>query len=355
MLLLNGIDGYLEHLESLVETLPCTVGGWGTRAGNAGGEQYWLSHTQSDENRAINIWFADFSDTKYGTVSTPDGTNDSIVKNTAPHLSATDPMLVMLSIASDSSKTLYVGNSTGVLSTINLPPGIATHNRFYVGARRVAGGPARDFAKAALGEIFALNFAIAPGADMTALFAKAKPETIAGCVACWDLEFHQPGGTYVDLVGGKVLTAFGGVTAATGITHPVSRVSPSSAAIAWTEGADVIAAAVNVTISGVAIAAAWTEGADVISIVGAHSTAIGTITTEPMVNNADEVLANETGVIANVYNISTGLLVVQKTGLTSNSLGVVTISDVLIVAGTNYSYEIVLASNGRRLPVALAA
>ena len=81
----------------------------------------------------------------------------------------------------------------------------------------------------------------------------------------------------------------------------------------------------------------------------------GTITTPVMKNNTGTVLANETGVIVNVYNASTGVLSVQKTGQTSNASGVVTISDALIVPATTYAYEVVLTGSRRILPTASAA
>lgn len=70
-------------------------------------------------------------------------------------------------------------------------------------------------------------------------------------------------------------------------------------------------------------------------------------------NNAGTVLASETGVICNVYNATTGALVVHKTGLTSDAAGIVSVTDAAMAAGTTYSYEIVL-TGARRLPVATA-
>lgn len=84
------------------------------------------------------------------------------------------------------------------------------------------------------------------------------------------------------------------------------------------------------------------------------NTAPGVITTPIMRKNDGTLLANETGVVANVYNPTTGALVVRVTGLTSNSSGIVTISSSSISPGTSYAYEIVLTSNGRRLPSATA-
>lgn len=70
-------------------------------------------------------------------------------------------------------------------------------------------------------------------------------------------------------------------------------------------------------------------------------------------NNTGTVLASQTGVICNVYNATTGALVLHKTGLTSDVNGVVSVTDVTMVGGTTYTYEIVL-SGARRLPTAVA-
>ena len=70
-------------------------------------------------------------------------------------------------------------------------------------------------------------------------------------------------------------------------------------------------------------------------------------------NNSGTVLASETGVACNVYNASTGALVVRKTGLTSSAAGIVSITDAAMAAGTTYAYEIVLSA-ARRMPVAAA-
>lgn len=70
-------------------------------------------------------------------------------------------------------------------------------------------------------------------------------------------------------------------------------------------------------------------------------------------NNTGTVLSSETGVTCNVYNTSTGALVLHKTGLTSDASGIVSVTDAALAAGTTYAYEIVL-SGARRLPTAAA-
>lgn len=72
-------------------------------------------------------------------------------------------------------------------------------------------------------------------------------------------------------------------------------------------------------------------------------------------NNAGTILASETGVTVNIYNSSTGALVVSKTGLTSSAGGIVTVTDPALVNGTSYAYEVILSAGRRRLPLVAAA
>lgn len=81
----------------------------------------------------------------------------------------------------------------------------------------------------------------------------------------------------------------------------------------------------------------------------------GTITTPALKNNTGTVIASISGWTVNVYNASTGALVVQKTGLATNASGILTITDAAIVSGTSYTYEPVHATYGRRLPTGTAS
>lgn len=80
----------------------------------------------------------------------------------------------------------------------------------------------------------------------------------------------------------------------------------------------------------------------------------GTFVSPVLKNNTGYVLINETGVIVNVYDQTSGTLVLHKTGQTSNSSGIVTVTDAVLTPGVTYAYEIVLTS-ARRLPLATAA
>lgn len=136
----------------------------------------------------------------------------------------------------------------------------------------------------------------------------------------------------------------------------VDGAAPNPAAtLSWTEAAEAFAASASVQVSGVTMAAGWTEVAESMAISATAAAATGSITTPVMKNNTGAILANEAGVIVNIYNATTGALVVRKTGQTSNASGVVVVTDALLVAGTSYAYEVVLATNGRRLPVTAAA
>lgn len=81
----------------------------------------------------------------------------------------------------------------------------------------------------------------------------------------------------------------------------------------------------------------------------------GTITTPVLKNNTGTILASISGWTVNVYNASTGTLIVQKTGLTTSAGGVLTVTDAAISAGTAYAYEPVHATYGRRLPTGAAS
>lgn len=77
--------------------------------------------------------------------------------------------------------------------------------------------------------------------------------------------------------------------------------------------------------------------------------------TPSLKNNTGTVLANLSGLTINVYNRTTGALVVQLTGMSSSAAGVVSINDAALVGGTSYAYEVVTPSSGRRLPLATAS
>jgi len=65
-----------------------------------------------------------------------------------------------------------------------------------------------------------------------------------------------------------------------------------------------------------------------------------TITSEIIKNYSGTVRASESGWIANIYDIATGVLVVRKTGLTTDSNGVITFSDSALSGSTSYRVDL---------------
>ena len=84
-------------------------------------------------------------------------------------------------------------------------------------------------------------------------------------------------------------------------------------------------------------------------------TSSGVLTLPILKNNTGTVLANETGATVHVYEVSTGNKVVTKTGQTTNGSGVMTVTDALIVAATQYRVVVVLGSGAEGLDKVTAA
>jgi len=72
----------------------------------------------------------------------------------------------------------------------------------------------------------------------------------------------------------------------------------------------------------------------------------GTITTLPLKNNTGSLLASVSNITVWIYNVSTGALVLTYNGLLSNSSGILTFTDPLIVSGISYRLVIRINSTG---------
>lgn len=84
-------------------------------------------------------------------------------------------------------------------------------------------------------------------------------------------------------------------------------------------------------------------------------TSQGTLTLPVLKNNTGTILANETGATVHVYEVSTGNKVVTKTAQTTNGSGIMTVTDALIVAATQYRVVVVLGSGAEGLDKVTAA
>jgi hypothetical protein len=80
----------------------------------------------------------------------------------------------------------------------------------------------------------------------------------------------------------------------------------------------------------------------------------GIITTTPLENNTGYVLANEVGILVDVYSSTTGELLVRKTGQSTNSSGILSLVDAVILAGVSYRVVVTLASGAMGMDVLVA-
>lgn len=91
------------------------------------------------------------------------------------------------------------------------------------------------------------------------------------------------------------------------------------------------------------------------AITSTGSTANGTFTSEVLKDYAGNVLASVSLNYVRFYNDTTGALVLNKTGVSTNASGIVTFSDAALVAGTTYRVDWETAAGSRRMPRKAAA
>jgi hypothetical protein len=128
----------------------------------------------------------------------------------------------------------------------------------------------------------------------------------------------------------------------------VVRTSDTVCTITWSASASYDITATETITATIPAAALVTSATPVVSsptFTVTHVVAVPSITTEPLKNNTGQLLASETGVIADVYDTTDGTLVVRKTGLTSDVSGIVTFTDALMSAATVYRVVITLSGN----------
>lgn len=86
------------------------------------------------------------------------------------------------------------------------------------------------------------------------------------------------------------------------------------------------------------------------SVANTGSTANGTFTSEVLKDYAGNILSNVSLNFVRFYNDTTGALVLNKTGISTNGSGIVTFSDAALVAGTTYRVDWETAAGSRRMP-----
>lgn len=91
------------------------------------------------------------------------------------------------------------------------------------------------------------------------------------------------------------------------------------------------------------------------SINSAGSTSNGTFVSEVLKDYAGNVLVNAPLNFVRLYNDTTGALVLNKTGVSTNASGIVTFSDAALVSGTTYRVDWETSAGSRRMPRKAAA
>ena len=151
--------------------------------------------------------------------------------------------------------------------------------------------------------------------------------------------------------GGSVATTIS-ATLGNVVGSVASKVSPKTAISATL-------AKVSGSVASVSGSARTTIAATLGNILGSvastGNTANGTFTSEVLKDYAGNVLVNAPLNFVRFYNDTTGALVLNKTGVTTNASGIVTFSDAALVAGTTYRVDWETAAGSRRMPRKAAA
>lgn len=264
------------------------------------------------------------------------------------------PVLVIFHQDTFTRNTVYYGSGAVVTGMSEAVSNFSTFDRFVIGCRPRIN---QQHFLGEIAEVAAWN-GILSQSQFDALAGGAAPETVASgsLIDAWSLTSTSA----LTGVNGRVLTP---TNVTNGGSHPITRSSGPSASFTVTAAdatfsgsgyvrpmASFAVTAENATFSGSASsgsASATINGtAENATFSGSATgdTSSGVITTPALKNNAGTVLSNETGVTVYVYNPTTGALVVKKTGQTTNASGILTVTDALIAAGTQYRVVIVLGS-----------
>lgn len=137
-------------------------------------------------------------------------------------------------------------------------------------------------------------------------------------------------------------------------------IAPAAASVSFTGAAPVddLSAAGSFVAAGSGVSFTGAATLDDLSAAGtfAASTA-GTFTSDEIYNNVGGTITLAASVAVttfDLYSNTTGALVVRKTGLSTNASGVVSFVDPLVLPGTSYRADFVLANGTRIMPVKAA-
>lgn len=195
---------------------------------------------------------------------------------------------------------------------------------------------------------FVVGVADVAVASSGATGSKTATSSLSGTSNCITFAIAPAGG------GGTNGTGTGSVESVD-LIAPTGSASTSgnAAANGAVDAVDLIAVTGLGSGTGSVTGTGFVHSVDLTAVTGSGSS-VPTFTTPPLKNNTTTVLASISGWTVNVYNQSTGALVVQVTGLSTDSLGRLTVTDAALTSSTTYAYEPVNSTYGRRLPTITA-
>ena len=350
---LNGTNAYLEHTAKLVSAFPYSLMVWSSLDGATGTQQTWVVQQQSTTDTYGMLWLESNSTDKYITLGNP-GSSNTTTHSVAP-FPTTAMRLGVVVFTSTTSRTIYYGSSTGVTGTVAGTDDTTNHDRLTVGALHNGGLAARFFTNGSVAEAHVFNVALT-ATDVTNLLADSvKPEAITGWVDGWILNPSGSAGsaapaTFTSIGGTRTLTTVGTATVSSQ-AHPISR-SSSSFAGALVLDNDTVNGSFSTVANGSFAGALVLDNDTVNCSFGSQS---GVITSLPLKTNNGTILASTALSYICFYNISTGALVLRKTGVSTNASGIFTVTDPLLSSGTQYRVDFETAAGQRRMPLATAA
>ncbi|HEY0062992.1 MAG TPA: hypothetical protein VGC21_12790 [Telluria sp.] len=155
---------------------------------------------------------------------------------------------------------------------------------------------------------------------------------------------NQNGG--VDDSGGMSSVGLGG-----GFVHTPTGTDANGTApgAALSGPATIVPGAAAGAAAGSALGATLNGSATIVAGAASGGATSGTLTTRIQVYNSGTVRANEFGATLYVWSVSTGGLVLKKTGVSTNDSGIATVVDAALIPGIAYSYDLEFADGGRRL------
>lgn len=335
----NGTTNLLSWAGTLRGALPITIFCWAKRT-ITGAEETVFQTASSTGSLGAQVRSFQTADGIYR--ETTGFSTSAVLGNSSEY--GWNPLMVVVQGA---SVQMYHGasNATPTSEAHVLADTLSLHDEFVIGGTAI--GTAAPTFRGEICEVAVWNTALG-NTEWATLKACIAPEGVSAgsLVEAW---FLRELGAYTG-VNGRTLSLTGTVTRSS--TDPFTRVAVS---LSGNATLDDVSASGSIVLMPAGLSGSAALGD--ITASGSLAFGIGTITTPVLKNNTGTILTSVTGIVANVYHPTTGVLIVRKTGLTSNGSGIVVITDGLISAGTTYAYEIDLSatSQGRRLPIGAAA